>query len=130
MLTQSCDSVPPAPGCIVNIAFLWSSFSLKSFRIWTFSIKFPNLKFRTNVILSGPDAENYIHGKRACNSTEHIGVFDPSTGEEISKVVLSNADDFNSTIVELTIVVFMLLGATNFTLHYLFIVMQNSFIVN
>ncbi len=30
-------------------------------------------------------------------------------------------NDFNSTIVELTIVIFMLLGATNFTLHYLFL---------
>ena len=38
--------------------------------------------------------ENYIHGKITSNSKKELSVFDPSTGEEISKVTLSNADDF------------------------------------
>ena len=38
--------------------------------------------------------ENYIHGKLVFNSTKEQSVYDPSTGEEISKVVLSDSNDF------------------------------------
>ena len=38
---------------------------------------------------------NYIHGKYVSTlSTEELSVFDPSTGEECAKVVLSNYEDF------------------------------------
>ncbi len=42
--------------------------------------------------------KNYINGKLINISSREMGVFDPSTGEEISKVVLSNEDDFNHVI--------------------------------
>ena len=42
--------------------------------------------------------QNYIDGKRINISTENIPVFNPSTGEEISKVVLSNKEDFDSAV--------------------------------
>jgi len=41
---------------------------------------------------------NYIHGKITSNSKKELSVLNPSTGEEISKVTLSNADDFNNVI--------------------------------
>ena len=34
--------------------------------------------------------KNYIHGKLVFNSTREQSVFDPSTGEEISKVIENN----------------------------------------
>jgi malonate-semialdehyde dehydrogenase (acetylating)/methylmalonate-semialdehyde dehydrogenase len=43
--------------------------------------------------------ENYIHGKKTKNSEKTIPVFDPSTGEEISKVVMSDINDFENTII-------------------------------
>ncbi len=42
--------------------------------------------------------ENYIHGKIISNSTKEQSVYDPSTGEEVSRVVLSNLEDFNKVI--------------------------------
>ena len=42
--------------------------------------------------------QNYIHGKKNSNSDNLLPVFDPSTGEEISQVVLSNTDDFNKVV--------------------------------
>jgi len=42
--------------------------------------------------------ENYIHGKITSNSKKELSVSDPSTGEEIAKVVLSSLDDFNNVI--------------------------------
>ncbi len=42
--------------------------------------------------------ENYINGKVTSVSKKDLPVFDPSTGEEISKVVLSNKEDFNNAI--------------------------------
>ena len=42
--------------------------------------------------------ENFIHGKKISSSNQHLGVYDPSTGDEISKVVLSDIDDFNNVI--------------------------------
>jgi len=42
--------------------------------------------------------KNYIHGKLVFNSTREQSVFDPSTGEEISKVVLSDKSDFDEVI--------------------------------
>ena len=42
--------------------------------------------------------KNYINGKKICHSNDFLEVFDPSTGEQISKVVLSNDDDFKATI--------------------------------
>ena len=42
--------------------------------------------------------ENYIHGKLVFNSTKEQSVYDPSTGEEISKVVLSDRNDFKKVI--------------------------------
>ena len=42
--------------------------------------------------------ENFIHGKRVFSSKDNLSVYDPSTGEEISKVVLSDINDFNNTI--------------------------------
>ena len=42
---------------------------------------------------------NYIHGKCVKGkSTEELPVFNPSTGEESSRVVLSNSDDFKEVI--------------------------------
>ena len=42
---------------------------------------------------------NYIHGKCVNGkSTDELSVFNPSTGEELSKVILSNSDDFNEVI--------------------------------
>ena len=42
--------------------------------------------------------ENYIHGKLISNSQKELPVIDPSTGEIISYVVLSNETDFNLAI--------------------------------
>ena len=42
--------------------------------------------------------KNYIHGKQVSISLKDLPVYDPSTGEEISKVVLSESDDFNEVI--------------------------------
>ena len=42
--------------------------------------------------------KNYIHGKNISKSKNLIPVFDPSTGEEISKVVISNSEDFDDVI--------------------------------
>ena len=39
--------------------------------------------------------ENYIDGKIISSSKKDIPVFDPSTGEQISSVVLSDINDFN-----------------------------------
>ena len=42
--------------------------------------------------------ENYINGNKESNSNIFLPVIDPSTGEQISEVLLSNKDDFNSAI--------------------------------
>ncbi len=42
--------------------------------------------------------ENYIHGKKVSISKNFLGVYNPSTGEEISKVVMSDVNDFNNAI--------------------------------
>ena len=42
--------------------------------------------------------ENYVDGKITSISENYIDVFDPSTGEKISKVVLSNKKDFDKII--------------------------------
>ena len=42
--------------------------------------------------------ENYIHGKITSNSKKNLSVSDPSTGEKIAEVVLSNLQDFTKTI--------------------------------
>ena len=42
---------------------------------------------------------NYIHGKVVQgNASDYIAVHDPSTGEEITSVILSNSDDFDEVI--------------------------------
>jgi len=41
---------------------------------------------------------NYIHGKSVHFSKEDLSVDDPSTGDEIAKVVLSSKEDFEKTI--------------------------------
>ena len=42
--------------------------------------------------------ENYIHGKITSDSKKYLSVSDPSTGEKITEVVLSNLQDFTKTI--------------------------------
>ena len=42
--------------------------------------------------------KNYINGEKICISKKTIDVFDPSKGEKIAKVVLSNEEDFNLAI--------------------------------
>jgi len=42
--------------------------------------------------------KNYIHGKKITKSFNNISVYDPSTGEEISKVAMSGIEDFNDVI--------------------------------
>ena len=42
--------------------------------------------------------DNYIHGSLQYNAKERMPVEDPSTGEIIGSVVLSNKEDFNQTI--------------------------------
>jgi len=42
--------------------------------------------------------ENYINGNKESNSKNYLPVIDPSTGEKISEVILSNKDDFKSAI--------------------------------
>ncbi len=42
--------------------------------------------------------QNYIHGNQVGNSHDELPVYDPSTGEAISKVILSNEQDFNEAI--------------------------------
>jgi len=44
------------------------------------------------------EIKNYIHGEKIANSSQYLPIFDPSTGEETSKVVLSNKLDFAKTI--------------------------------
>ena len=43
--------------------------------------------------------ENYIHGKITSTSNNFIHVNDPSTGEVISEVVMSDINDFKNAIV-------------------------------
>tara|TARA_Y100001970_G_scaffold129887_1_gene160158 strand:- start:34707 stop:36194 length:1488 start_codon:yes stop_codon:yes gene_type:complete len=42
--------------------------------------------------------KNYIHGKEVAISSNELSVYDPSKGEEINKVVLSNEKDFEEVI--------------------------------
>ena len=42
--------------------------------------------------------KNYIHGKHLSISKEELSIFDPSTGDEVAKVVLSNSKDVEKTI--------------------------------
>ena len=42
--------------------------------------------------------DNYTHGSLQYNSNERMSIEDPSTGEVIGSVVLSNKEDFNQTI--------------------------------
>ena len=42
--------------------------------------------------------ENYIHGKNISESSKYLNVNDPATGEVISKVVMSDINDFNNVI--------------------------------
>ena len=42
--------------------------------------------------------KNYINGKIECSSKKNQAVFDPSTGEKISEVVLSDINDFETTL--------------------------------
>ena len=42
--------------------------------------------------------ENFIDGKKTHNSNNYLDVYDPSTGEIISKVVISNIQDFDNVI--------------------------------
>ena len=42
--------------------------------------------------------KNYINGNFTANSTDYLNVIDPSKGELINQVVLSNYKDFKSTI--------------------------------
>ena len=42
--------------------------------------------------------KNYINGKHVSMSSKELDVYDPSTGEVISKVVLSDLNDFNNLI--------------------------------
>ena len=42
--------------------------------------------------------KNYINGNFTANSTDYLNVIDPSKGEPINQVVLSNYKDFKSTI--------------------------------
>ena len=44
------------------------------------------------------EIKNYIHGNHIANSSKILPVFNPSTGEECAKVVLSNLEDFNQAI--------------------------------
>jgi hypothetical protein len=40
------------------------------------------------------EINNYINGRASNKSKNFLPVEDPSTGDQISKVVLSNVDDF------------------------------------
>ena len=42
--------------------------------------------------------ENYIHGNKVSVTNNLLSVFDPSTGEEISKVVMSDINDFKKVV--------------------------------
>ncbi len=42
--------------------------------------------------------ENYIHGNLKSISKDQLAIYDPSTGDEIRKVVLSDKDDFKEVI--------------------------------
>ena len=42
--------------------------------------------------------ENFINGKLQSSSQKYLDIYDPSTGEVISKVVLSEKIDFNMAI--------------------------------
>ena len=41
---------------------------------------------------------NFIDGRIANPKSSNLGIFDPSKGEIISKVILSNKDDFNEVL--------------------------------
>ena len=41
---------------------------------------------------------NYINGDHSGISKKELSVFNPTTGEEISKVILSNNEDFKNVI--------------------------------
>ena len=43
--------------------------------------------------------KNYIHVKKVSYSSEELPVYDPSTGEIISKVILSDIVDFEQVII-------------------------------
>ena len=42
--------------------------------------------------------KNYINGKIQSSSKKYLDIYDPSTGEKTSEVVLSNEIDFDETI--------------------------------
>ena len=42
--------------------------------------------------------KNYVNGKIIGISEDYLPVYDPSTGEEISKVILSKLEDFKKVI--------------------------------
>ena len=42
--------------------------------------------------------KNYINGNITCDSTDYLDVIDPSKGEKISEVVLSNKKDFDNAV--------------------------------
>ena len=42
--------------------------------------------------------ENYINGNKVSFSNNYLPVFDPSTGDKISEVVLSNKKDFDNVL--------------------------------
>ncbi len=42
--------------------------------------------------------KNYIHGQSVCSSKNFLDIDDPSKGETIREVVLSNSEDFNNVI--------------------------------
>ena len=44
------------------------------------------------------EIKNYINGSLVSFSKNYLDVYDPSTGEVISKVVLSNKKDFDEVI--------------------------------
>ena len=44
--------------------------------------------------------KNYIHGQSVCSSKNFLDIDDPSKGETIREVVLSNSEDFNNVIHE------------------------------
>tara|TARA_X000000950_G_scaffold102342_1_gene129290 strand:+ start:38290 stop:39789 length:1500 start_codon:yes stop_codon:yes gene_type:complete len=48
--------------------------------------------------LSKYQIKNYINGKKITNSDSYIDIFDPSKGEIIGEVVLSNTEDFKQLI--------------------------------
>ena len=47
--------------------------------------------------------ENFIHGKIDSKAQNYLEVEDPSTGEVLGEVVLSDINDFNQTIVPIVL---------------------------